>query len=304
MRIYWNETYNAAKHTFDTTRKSRWIVDHIRATDDDRFDIIDPQHHVSDAQDIIAAIHDPEYVNAVKTGTPRRLAESQGFPWDAGIYPMAVAHTAGIFAAIDSAMVDYTDTGIGVSGSLSSGLHHAKAHTGDGFCTFNGLAAAVVKANLDYTRPVTVLDLDAHAGGGTVSFLPYQDDGRSPSWATHLDVTVSPFDTYTEGGTLNLVIPHADDLQYLRAVDYALGMVPDGSLVIYNAGMDPFPQISRDALRERERMVAEALVAKGCPSVFTLAGGYTVTQQPDELVGMHMATLDAFAEVATPVAQA
>lgn len=304
MRIYWNETYNAAKHTFDTTRKSRWIVDHIRNTEDDRFDIVDPQFYVEDAEDIITAIHDPKYVDAVKTGTPLTLAQSQGFEWDKGIFPMAVAHTAGIFAAIDSALLDHVDHGVGVAGTLSSGLHHAKARTGDGFCTFNGLAAAVVKANLDYSRPVTVLDLDAHAGGGTVSFLPWEDDGKSPSWATHLDVTVSPFDTYRYGGTLNLVIPHADDLQYLKAVDYALGMVPDGSIVIYNAGMDPFPQISRDALRERERMVAEALVAKGCPTAFTLAGGYTTGQTPAELVALHMETLGAFAEVATPVTQA
>jgi len=301
LRIYYNTNYNAAEYAFDTTRKSRWIADRIFA--DDRFETIDPQFHVEDAQDIIDAIHDEEYVTAIKTGAPKKVAESQGFTWDEGIYTSAVAHTAGIFGAIDSAMVDMADHGVGVAGTLSSGLHHAKRDHGDGFCTFNGLAAGVVKANLDFSRHVTVLDLDAHAGGGTVSFLPYEDDGRTPFGATHLDVTVSPFDTYRFGGTLNLVIPHADDVQYLKAVDYALGLVPEGSLVIYNAGMDPFPQISRNALRERERMVAEALVGKGCPTAFTLAGGYTWSQTPDELVDLHMETLSAFAEVTSPVVQ-
>ena len=43
------------------------------------------------------------YVRAVKTGLNRRLAESQGFTWDRGMYSMALAHNSGMVAATEIA---------------------------------------------------------------------------------------------------------------------------------------------------------------------------------------------------------
>ena len=73
------------------------------------------------AEELTEATHAPAYVEALRTGEPYDLAGSQGFSWDEGIWDMAVNSTAGVLAAADEALA----TG-GSSGSLSSGLHHAR----------------------------------------------------------------------------------------------------------------------------------------------------------------------------------
>ena len=74
------------------------------------------------------------------TGAPTHLAESQGFDWDAQLWPMVAMSTGGVVAAAMAAL----ETGI--AGSLSSGLHHARYGSGAGFCTLNGLVLAARSA--------------------------------------------------------------------------------------------------------------------------------------------------------------
>jgi len=79
---------------------------------------------------LLAEVHDREYIRAVETGQPKARAESQGFPWDPGLWPMVLASNGGAVAAALAASER------GVAGSLSSGLHHARHDRGAGFCTF------------------------------------------------------------------------------------------------------------------------------------------------------------------------
>ena len=90
--------------------------------------------------DQVAQVHDLGYILAVQTGFPRGLAESQGFSWDGGLWPMVLASNGGAVAAGLATLEN------GVAGSLSSGLHHARCGSGAGFCTFNGLAIAAREA--------------------------------------------------------------------------------------------------------------------------------------------------------------
>ena len=149
---------------------------------------------LGDAQ--LAAIHDPAYVAAVRTGTPRSLAESNGLAWDVGLWEAVCASNGGAVAAALAALRSG-----GVAGSLSSGLHHAKRGHGDGFCTFNGLALAA-RAALDAgAARILVLDLDAHCGGGTREIL-----GGDPR-VRIVNLAVDPFDFYapSRDDTLDLV---------------------------------------------------------------------------------------------------
>src|SRR5207344_3053498 len=107
----------------------------------------------------ITPVHDAAYVQAVKTGEPLRLAQSQGFTWDPGLWPMVLASNGGAVAAAAAALEQ------GVAGSLSSGLHHARRARGSGFCTFNGLAIAAREALAAGAGAILILDLDAHCGG-------------------------------------------------------------------------------------------------------------------------------------------
>jgi hypothetical protein len=83
-----------------------------------------------------------------------------------------------------------------VAGALSSGLHHARADRGAGFCTFNGLAVTA-HAALDFgaERP-QVLDLDAHCGGGTRSMT-------DPDSVVQIDVSTVGFDRWSPRATMH-----------------------------------------------------------------------------------------------------
>ena len=118
----------------------------------------------------LEAIHSREYVHAVRTGEPRHLAESSGFPWDPAVWDAVRASNGGAVAAALHALATGSH-----AGSLSSGLHHARRDSGAGFRTFNGLALAA-RAALDAgARRLLILDLDAHVGDGTLDIACFED---------------------------------------------------------------------------------------------------------------------------------
>ena len=307
MFIYWNDDFTASEHASDTTRKSRAIIESLVRDPIENLTVIDPMSDfVSDgrvwsscfdeaALEHISRIHVPEYVEAVRTGTPGHLARSQGFRWDPGIFTMAVAHTTGLMAAVHRALEHGTR-----SGSLSSGLHHARPDTGCGYCTFNGLAAAVSFAITGWNaRRILVLDLDAHGGGGTDEIIAR----NFPDRVVHVDVTTSAFDGYREreGNLLRRANPETYMAHVERALDYAVHNGPY-DLVIHNAGMDPINTgVPVGDIVERERWVHN--MVGDTPAVFALAGGYTwdpITM--DDLVGWHRITLETWARHGAEVA--
>jgi acetoin utilization deacetylase AcuC-like enzyme len=287
VRVFYSPDYVAAKHEFDTTRKAAWVADRIRN------DVALTAPDTTDVEALIRRVHAPYYVDALATGQPKRLAESQGFDWDAGLWTGIKASTAGMVAAVHDALTHDRP-----SGSLSSGMHHAGYDYGAGFCSVNGLVVAARYAKEHFGVGVTILDLDAHAGGGTDNLLRQHE----MTDVQHLDLTVSPFDTYIgvkHRDDRNFVMDVVDDWTYLVLVEHLLEQIPlrDDRLVIYNAGMDPYPTVSRKALAERERMVADYLTRNRINSVFGLAGGYTWTQTPAEAAAMHVLTVNAFAGI-------
>jgi acetoin utilization deacetylase AcuC-like enzyme len=67
--------------------------------------------------------------------------------------------------------------------------------------------------------------------------------------------------------------------------------------VFYLAGADPYEddqlgglRLTIDGLRERDRMVIEAVCAAGIPLVVTLAGGYA--RKVEDTVAIHCATIE------------
>ena len=266
MKVVYNEAYTAAAHAFDTTRKSGEIATAMDEGCAPGCEVVDPVDFVDLAEELIEATHAHAYVEALRTGEPYDLAGSQGFSWDEGIWDMAVNSTAGVLAAVDEVLA----TG-GSSGSLSSGLHHARHAGGEGYCTVNGLAMAATRATELVSGTVVVLDLDAHCGGGTNELIG--GDGR----ILHLDLSTSSFDSYSPDGDDELtVLRGPSDVEYLEHVHGYLGRIPDDTgLVIYNAGMDPHPGVSAEGLAQRERLVAAWCARNSVPVAFVLAGGYT-----------------------------
>lgn len=288
-RIYYSADFTASDYEFDTTRKAKWIADSLDASPIDGIELSEP---ASLTEDQLAGVHSPEYIDAVRTGKPAHLAESQGFTWDPKLWPMSLATNGGVVGAVLTALQE------GVSGAICSGFHHARADRGAGFCTFNGLVIAARAALESGANSVLVLDLDAHCGGGTASMIA--DDPRI--W--QVDVAVSAYDRYKSSERARLTIVH-NAREYLPGIERRLSELDSEAiafdLCIYNAGMDPHEGcaigglrgITTKVLAEREKHVFEWCNRRGLPIAFVPAGGYSGFELDEAaLVGLHRLTLE------------
>jgi acetoin utilization deacetylase AcuC-like enzyme len=296
MLLYYSTDYVRAKHDFDTTRKSQWIADSLETNPILNVRLAVPKPATEQE---LNTIHDPLYVSAVKTGKPRRLAESQGFAWDECLYEAVCASTGGAVSAAIGALYQK------VSGSLSSGLHHARKARGRGNCTFNGLALAACAAKQHGAKSVLILDTDAHCGGGTHSLL------RTTSGVRHADIATNIYDAYLpcSGNMLRLILRAGSYLATLTQLLNRLeGADTPFDLCIYNAGMDSYEGcgtgglrgISFDILKERERMVFSWCLRHSIPIAFVIAGGYIGPRLDKEtLVALHRLTIEHAAQYKT-----
>lgn len=288
--LFHGPDYVRAAYDFDTTRKAQWIAESLTSDPIAGIRLVAPAPLT--LEDVVA-VHDVEYVRAVRDGVPRELAESQGFDWDVGLWRMVLATNGGAVAAARSALAR------GVAGSLSSGLHHARRERGSGNCTFNGLVLAARAALHDGAASVLILDLDAHCGGGTASLIAGEPRIRQ------CDVSVASFDAYPSSEQVRLVVVH-DAAAYLPTVESTLASLDAAGfdLCIYNAGVDPHEGcdmggmrgITRTMLDRRERLVFDWCRSRGLPVAFVVAGGY-IGPRLDQatLVGLHRQTMAAAA---------
>ena len=259
-------------------------------------------------RDQLARVHTSAYLDAIVTGEPRSLAESQKFPWTPGLYGSVCLTGGALLGACRAAL--RRETQPAVAAALVSGFHHAHADHGEGFCTFNSLVVAAdeLRAAGDAQR-VAILDLDLHYGNGTAALC----DGRPHLRALSIygndyrdnepfaDVTVR---RHRDGpnhrsvalpagaGRASMLAVLARELSWLVAEGR-----PD--LLIYQAGADPLSSdpyspldLSAADLRARDAVVFGWARALGLPVVWVLAGGYT--PDIDEVVGVHVGTFRAW----------
>lgn len=228
-------------------------------------------------EDELRLAHTPEYVAQIRDGhVPREIIQRIGFPWSPGMFTRASASVGGTLDAAECALRD------GIAGSLSGGTHHAHADRGEGYCVFNDIAVATRKLmRFHGVRRVAIVDLDVHQGNGNSSILG-RDEGVF-ILSLHGEKNY-PFKKVPS--TLDIALPdHADDEQYLRALDEGLAAVrafgPD--FVFYQMGVDALKEdrlgkldLTFEGLIERDRRVFEATRALGVPVSLALGGGYAV----------------------------
>jgi len=277
VKIFYSSDYVAAAYAFDTTRKSAEIARSLVERPIDGVILAEP---VSLTADFISTVHDPQYVEAVRTGKPKVLAESSGFIWDPGIWKAVTASNGG---AVEAALEALRNRG--VAGSLSSGLHHAGYASGGGFCTFNGLVLAAVAAQSAGACKVLIVDFDAHFGDGTEELI------KNREGIVMVDVSTAR-------------LPDNDTYFEMCHETFSNAAETDGpfDLVIYNAGMDPHEDcflggrkgITDAVMTRRESMVFRNCFERGWPVAFVLAGGYSNHRLPmNRLVELHRITIQA-----------
>jgi acetoin utilization deacetylase AcuC-like enzyme len=251
--------------------------------------------------------HTPEYIAAVRTGTPRALAESQKFPWTPALFPSVCLTNGACVAAANHARRN------GVAAALASGFHHAHSDHGEGYCTFNGLMVAidVLKGRGELTT-AAILDLDLHYGNGTASLA------TTRPYLTALSIYGSDYQNNVDYPDIT-VRRHKDGPNHLSVAlpagcdGRALGEILDQhlptllkfgkpDLLLYQAGADPLQDdpysplaLSHADLLERDRRVFEFARRQELPVAWVLAGGYT--RDITKVVEVHCNTFRAAAMV-------
>jgi acetoin utilization deacetylase AcuC-like enzyme len=279
-------------------RKFGLVAEAVRSMPEVRLVEPDPA-----TEEELRLVHTPEYIETVRTGTPRDLAESQKFPWSAALFPSVCLTNGACIAAARHAQRE------GIAAALASGFHHAHADHGEGFCTFNGLiiAADVLKRE-GKVRKIGIIDLDLHYGNGTAALAAqrpyvtalsiYGNDYQAN--VPYRDVSVR----HHEDGPnhFSVALPAGCDGKQLNQIldEHLPGVVksrkPD--LVLFQAGADPLQDdpfsplaLSHADLLERDRKVFEFCRREGLPVAWVLAGGYS--RDIARIVEVHLNTFRA-----------
>lgn len=189
----------------------------------------------------------------------------------------------------------------GVGMNLGGGFHHAFPTRAEGFCHLNDTAVAVECLRAQgLARNIMIVDLDVHHGNGNATIylrnaeVPIFDIYQSNNYPRPKFIETAygaHFDS-SEGAV--------SDEKYLHALESLPAALdaerPD--LVIYLAGADPFKDdmlggfsLSKEGLKERDRLVISAARQRKIPVAVSLAGGYPKTRavQPD-VVEIHTTT--------------
>jgi acetoin utilization deacetylase AcuC-like enzyme len=238
----------------------------------------------------ILRVHDPSYWEKLKNfKLSDRERRRLGIPLHSNSLNRARSSAFGTLSAARSALRD------GIAFNLGGGTHHAFFAHGEAYSMVNDLAIAA-HGLLDEgsVKRVLVLDLDVHQGNGTASLMERED--RVYTFSMH-GADNYPFRKARSDRDLAFPSGTGDEA-YLRVLERELHdlfrrISPD--IILYQAGVDVLAgdrlgtlALSKDACRERDRMVFEASFREAVPIAVTMGGGYS--ERVAELVDAHTAT--------------
>ena len=288
INVYYSPDYLCEGYGVDTREKAADIAASFLDRPIVGIQVVAPEAATSDE---VARVHKRRYINALLTGRPDSLADANGIgDWSTDLRRSVFAMVGGCIASARDSYLNKVN-----SGSLSSGLHHARAGHGSGFCTLNGLAIAARDVLIQGAKRVLIIDLDAHGGGGTASLI------EGVKGIEQIDVSVNYFDNYEDSDNARIIRSSGES--YLGDINQMLQSVADPSsidLVIYNAGMDPHEDcttggaegITTSVLAQREEMVFGWAKGHEIPVSFVLAGGYSGRKLTRaQLVDLHRLTI-------------
>lgn len=245
-------------------------------------------------------VHSAGYIDAIRTGEPRSLAESQKFPWSPELFPSVCLTNGAVYEAALAAL------GAGIAGALASGFHHSCHDHGEGFCTFNGLVVALERLRSEgKIRTAAVLDLDLHYGNGTASL------SESRSWLNAVSVYGNDYWENVPYADVSIVrhprgpnhteraLPNGcRGAELIDALDAMLPSLIEGGspdILLYQAGADPLRDdpyspldLGPEDLMTRDQRVFEFCRDHGIPVAWVLAGGYT--KDVRRVVAVHVNT--------------
>jgi acetoin utilization deacetylase AcuC-like enzyme len=287
--IYSNEYWmiNVGKHVFPV-RKYRTIYERLLMSGAKRDQFLVPRP-ASD-EDVLLA-HTPRYVKKLKTGTlsAAEIAMIE-LPFSLDLVKFAWLTAGGTILTAEKALEK------GVAVHIGGGFHHAFHDHGEGFCVINDVAIALERLKRrEAVRRAMVVDCDLHQGNGTAHIL----SGRDYAFT----FSIHQMDIYPSEkaqSTVDVGLWAGDgDTQYIKAMRAHFPQLYrefDPDLVFYLAGADPFEKdqlgglrVTKEGLRERDRIVVEEARRLRIPVAIVLAGGYAANVE--DTVAIHLNTI-------------
>jgi acetoin utilization deacetylase AcuC-like enzyme len=295
VRILYSPRYaiDLGLHVFPT-EKYRLVHDELlRRGLVQSSDVVEP---VMATWDELSLVHTADYLQRMRDAamTEEDIAQLE-LPWSQEMVDGFRLMAGGTILAARIATNPESRIPNPVAIHAGGGLHHAFPNHGEGFCPFNDVAVAIRVLQAGGIERHAVVDLDVHHGNGT-AFI-FESDPRVFTFSMHQQHN---YPMWKPRGSLDIGLPDGvHDDTYLRALDGALPAVmahqPD--CVFYLAGADPYEddqlgglRLTKAGLRERDRMVLDAVRAAAAPLVIVLAGGYA--RRVDDTVAIHVATIE------------
>jgi len=276
-------------HVFPTQKYSL-IVDRLIASGAIRStDLVEPEPATWNQ---LALVHTHAYLAKLRDGTltPEDVRQLE-LPWSPEMVDGFRTMAGGtILAATQLSTLDPP-----VSIHIGGGLHHAFPNHGEGFCPFNDVAVAARVLQQRGLERIAIVDLDVHHGNGTA--FVFESDPRVLTCSLHQQHN---YPMWKPASTIDVGLADGTrDAAYLTALEAVLPRVlaHEPECVLYLAGADPYEddqlgglRLTKDGLRQRDRMVVEAVTRAGIPLVVTLAGGYA--RRVEDTVSIHAATIE------------
>ena len=281
-------------HVFPTEKYQRVHARLLQAGMIEPPDVVEPELATWDE---LGLVHTAEYLAKMRDGTmlPEDVAQLE-LPWSQQMvdgFRLMVGGTirAGLIATGSERRSLKSELVVHIGG----GLHHAFPNHGEGFCPFNDVAVAVRVLQARGLERIAIVDLDAHHGNGT-AFI-FESDPRVFTFSMHQQHN---YPMWKPRGTLDIGLADGThDAMFLRELTRGLAavMAHAPQCVFYLAGADPYEddqlgglRLTRDGLRQRDRLVIETVRAASVPLVITLAGGYA--RRVEDTVAIHAATVE------------
>ncbi len=250
--------------------------------------------------DDLALVHSQDYLTRMRDGAMTAAdVEQLELPWSAEMIEGFRLMTGGTVRAalIACGLNEFRikNSEFRIACHVGGGLHHAFPSHGEGFCPFNDVAVAARVLQARGVERIAIVDLDVHHGNGT-AFI-FESDPRVFTFSMHQQHN---YPMWKPRGSLDIGLPDgAHDATFLGELERALPavMAHGPQCVFYLAGADPYEddqlgglRLTKAGLRERDRLVIDAVRRAGVSLVVALAGGYA--RRVEDTVAIHAATIE------------
>jgi acetoin utilization deacetylase AcuC-like enzyme len=238
----------------------------------------------------ILRTHDEHYWHQLRDLTlPAKEQRRIGFPLNAQLVEREIRIAKGTIDGCHYAMDN------GVAFNVAGGTHHAGTNWGEGFCMLNDQAiAATYLLDSSLAKSILIIDLDVHQGNGTAQI--FENEPRVFTFSMH---GANNFPARKEKSDLDIPLPDGvTDDEYLSIVKHQMPLLivqqkPD--FIFYLAGVDVLESdklgklaLSKEACKERDRLVLEHCKQAGIPVQVSMGGGYS--PQIKDIVEAHCNT--------------